>query len=138
MIVFPMFHVSATVFALISPIRQGWPTFIMSRFDPVTFINMIYKHQITDVGMVPAMMNAVLQSGLATTASLASLRDGGVGAAPVSPEMLGVWQKLMHPVCCFSGKYGLTETTGIVTQTMWPENDTEGSIGRLIPGLTAK
>ncbi|KAH6668279.1 putative AMP-binding enzyme [Halenospora varia] len=137
-ILFPMFHIAATVFSHVSPIRQGWPTYIIPRFEPVSVVSIIRDYQITDMGMVPAMMNMILQSGVATPEALSSLRDGAVGAAPVNPEILKKWQALCHPDCSFGGKYGMTELTGIATQIPWPEKDRKVSVGRLLAGLEAK
>jgi acyl-CoA synthetase (AMP-forming)/AMP-acid ligase II len=134
-----MFHLSATVHSHISAIRQGWPTYVLPRFDAQRFIALVERYQITDTAMVPAMMNMILQSGHVTPSSLRSLRDGTVGAAPVSPELLKKWQALLRPDCSFTGGYGMTEMAGVMAQIYWPEQDpTCNSIGRLMPGLEAK
>ena len=98
----------------------------------------IRDFQITDTGMVPAMMNMLLQSGVATAEALSSLRSVSVGAAPVSLEIQNKFQTLCHVDCNLSGKYGMTETTGIATQITWPERDHKCSVGRLLTGLEAK
>lgn len=98
----PFFHVGiAQVF--VSVIRQGREAYIMRRFEVEPFLRYNAQYQLTEVFLVPPMVNAIVMSGLADEkhknyrkdCALRSVRNGHVGAAPCSGDLQARFQQLL-------------------------------------------
>jgi len=108
----PMFHSAELVVTLY--MLEGAANLYLARFDPGTLLQMIEKHGVTFVLMVPTVLMRVLDSGLAGKYDLDSLRQVIYGASPLSAE--GIQRALeTFPHVQFAQGYGLTETAPLIS-----------------------
>ncbi|KLO78970.1 allantoate permease [Fusarium fujikuroi] len=136
----PMFHAASLIWSHITPLRQGWQTYIPSRFDPSKFLDIVGQFQCTDTGMAPAMMLAVLhidRPDHEKQRKLSSMRYGVCGSAPVGPELERRWREIIPSNCPWITAYGMTELTGVVSKVHYPMHDNTSSVGALIPNTEA-
>ncbi|KAF2187692.1 4-coumarate-CoA ligase-like protein [Zopfia rhizophila CBS 207.26] len=134
----PMFHVSNVPRAHTSPLRGGYSTYIMRRFELEPWLRNIERYQITEINMVPPMVIQALNSPLTKKYSLKSVRYAWVGAAPLAAEPQARFKALLRPDTPFNQVWGMSETSCIATMIPWPEHDPTGSVGRFLPNLDAK
>ncbi|ETN37935.1 uncharacterized protein HMPREF1541_07558 [Cyphellophora europaea CBS 101466] len=135
----PMFHVATVPAVHISPFRTGHPCWIMRRFELEPFLAAIQRHQITDLGMVPPLVIAIIMSPLSKKYSMRSVRRVAAGAAPLDAASQRRLQALCHPDATFTQVWGMTETTSAVSLFYWPDKDETGSVGnRFLPGVDVK
>ncbi|MCW2599633.1 MAG: long-chain fatty-acid-CoA ligase, partial [Frankiales bacterium] len=135
LLVLPLFHVFGLNAALGSVAWHGATGVLAERFDPVETLELLRRHQITNVVGAPPMY--VAWSMLPDVGdAFASVRLALSGAAPLPPNVLHrVLDVTGHHV--FEG-YGLTETAPVLTTTLMSEVAKPGSIGRPVPGVEVK
>jgi acyl-CoA synthetase (AMP-forming)/AMP-acid ligase II len=137
--VLPSFHVATVPAVHVSPLRSGKTVFIMRRFDLEGYLSAVQTHQITDLGMAPPLVIAIIMSPLTKKYSLKSIRRIACGAAPLDAESQNRMQALCADDCVFTQVWGLTETTSALSIFRWPEMDWTGSVGNLfLPGTDIK
>jgi 4-coumarate--CoA ligase len=135
----PMFHVSTVPAVHASPFRSGTKCWIMRRFELEAFLAAVEKLQITDLGMVPPLVIAIIMSPLSKKYSLKSIRRVGAGAAPLDAISQKKFQDLCAPGATFTQVWGMTETTSAITLFYYPEEDDTGSVGsRFLPNTDVK
>ncbi|KAJ4374869.1 Acyl-CoA synthetase actt5 [Neocucurbitaria cava] len=134
----PMFHVATVPAVHASPFRSGHPIWIMRRFELEPYLAAIEKHQITNLGMVPPLVIAIINSPLTKKYSLKSVRTVGVGAAPLDAGSQRRLREICAPDCKCTQVWGMTETTSAITLFYYPEADDTGSVGRLMPNTDIK
>ena len=86
---------------------SGASVVIMDRFDAGEMMALIEKHRITDVHIVPAMLNMILSSPDFGRYDLASLECITYGASPMPPELLRRGIRKLGPI--FMQSYGGSE-----------------------------
>ena len=105
----PLYHSAPSFFNLINFILGGTAIY-QPRFDPIGFLELVDRHQVTSVHLVPTMITRLLQvpdevvSGL----DLSSLRTVICGAAPLFPEYKLAFLDRFGD--CLYEYYGSTET----------------------------
>jgi long-chain acyl-CoA synthetase len=110
----PMYHSAPNAYGLIAA-RQGGTVILQPRFDAQELLQLIERHRVTHLQMVPVMFNRLLDLPLSTRDryDLGSLRFVVHSAAPIAPEtkrrMIDWWGPIIHEY------YGSTETS-IVTR----------------------
>jgi len=134
----PLFHVATVPGIHASPFRTGHPIWIMRRFELEPFLAGIEKHQVTNLGVVPPLVIAIINSPLSKKYSLRSVRTAAVGAAPLDAGSQRRLRKLLAPDATFTQVWGMTETTSAITLFYYPEADDTGSVGRLMPNTDVK
>lgn len=134
----PMFHVATVPVLHASPFRSGKQIWIMRRFELEHFLASIEKHKITNLGMVPPLVIAIINSPLSKKYSLRSVRSAQVGAAPLDAGSQRRLRELLAPDATFTQVWGMTETTSAITLFYYPEADDTGSVGRLMPNTDVK
>lgn len=135
----PVFHASAASVTHISALKAGTPTYIMRRFNLETFLTSVERYGITDVSTVPPIVVAVIMSPLSCERGyLKNIRAATCGAAPLDKDLQARFRALLSPSTPFTQVWGMTETCRVATMFPYPEHDTTGSVGRLIPNLEAK
>jgi long-chain acyl-CoA synthetase len=132
LLVLPLFHVFGLNAALGSVAWHGATGVLVERFDPVETLELLRRHEVTNVVGAPPMY--VAWSMLPDVGdAFASVRLALSGAAPLPPNVLHrVLDVTGHHV--FEG-YGLTETAPVLTTTLMSEVAKPGSIGRPVPGI---
>lgn len=121
-----------------STLRAGQPAIVMQRFELKPFLANIPKFEINEAVLVPPMVIAIIMSGLGKKYSLKSVRNVQIGAAPLGKEEQDKLRGLLQPGTPVSQVWGMTEAPYIATQFYHPEDDSSGSVGRVIPNIDAK
>lgn len=135
----PQFHVATVPAVHASPFRSGYKCWIMRRFELEAFLAAIEKHKITDLGIVPPLVIAIIMSPLRHKYSLKSILRVGCGAAPLDAGSQKRFQDLCAPECMFTQVFGMTETTGAISLFYYPESDDTGSVGsQFMPNTDVK
>jgi acyl-CoA synthetase (AMP-forming)/AMP-acid ligase II len=100
----------------------------------------IKQYQITELNVVPMMVILILNSGnlLVNPGTFASVRNMTSGAGPLDSVLQARFQKLLQPDAAFNQVWGMSETTCICTMFYYPERDSTGSSGRMLPNHDAK
>ena len=142
LITVPMFHAYAFPIAHLSALREGIPTYIMSRFEIHKYLSNIEKYQITETAMVPAIMHTIVKQWAACrpkffSSPLNSLRLVWCAGSPLDERTQDNMYRLLEPCVRVVQVWGMTEALWIST-FLWPEKDHSASVGRLLPGIEAK
>jgi acyl-CoA synthetase (AMP-forming)/AMP-acid ligase II len=137
LIFFPTFHV-AGLWGLCRGIALGATNILLRGFQPARVLELIPRHRVTLVGMIPAAMHLLLVEPGCQGTDFSSLRNIYYGGSPASPALLERARAVF--LCNFCQIYGLTET-GNVAVTLRPEEHFVGnkerllSAGRPAPGV---
>ncbi|MBW8815298.1 MAG: long-chain-fatty-acid--CoA ligase [Caulobacterales bacterium] len=138
LVVMPLFHVGGLWWSIIG-MALGATTVLLREFDADTVLRLIARERITHALLVPAALQALVQSPAATACDLSAMRTVMYGASPISDEVLERCLELF--ACDFHQTYGLTETSGVLTR-LGPEDHRARrhlrSAGRPLPGVTLK
>lgn len=112
LLVAPLFHV-AGLGRLVGQLIVGGSCVTMAQFRPAAVIEAVAEHRISDIIVVPTMLQALLDEPSFTAQRVRSLDRIAFGAAPMPPDLLdralAAW-----PHAEFFQAYGLTETAGAV------------------------
>lgn len=121
LLVAPLFHV-AGLGRLVGQSLVGGACITMPQFRPPAVVEAIERHGVTDIIVVPSMLQSLLDEPAFDAASVQSLDRIAFGAAPMPPDLLdralAAW-----PRAEFFQAYGLTETAGAVCINL-PANHT--------------
>jgi acyl-CoA synthetase (AMP-forming)/AMP-acid ligase II len=138
----PAFHIAGIGLALLS-LAAGGVSVLQPEFDPKAIITGIGEHRVTHVFLVPAMILALLHSPGVAQGDYASLELIAYGASPIAEPVLVEAMRVFG--CGFMQVYGLTETTGAVTNLPPEDHDPGGprahllrAAGRPNPGVALR
>ena len=87
---------------------------MVRRFEPTFVLRTIEQHRATDMCVVPAMANALINCPDVTKHDTSSLRYVMIGGAASSPDLVRRVEQAFPSCQCFGG-YGLTETAPVLT-----------------------
>lgn len=113
LLVSPLFHVSG-LFRLATQLVLGATSVIEAQFRPDLVLDAIERHGVTDVVLVPSMLQMLLDAPAFDAVRLRSLQRISHGAAPMPPALLDRAMDLL-PNVGFCSSYGMTETAGVVS-----------------------
>jgi long-chain acyl-CoA synthetase len=109
--VMPMFHMAGSGWALVG-LYEGCTTVVLRDVDPPAILNALARHGVTNMLLVPVVIQRlVVTQG---DAGFSSVRAIVYGASPITDDVLV--KGLERFGCEFLQVYGLTETTGSITQ----------------------
>jgi long-chain acyl-CoA synthetase len=111
--VMPMFHMAGSGWVLVG-LYEGATTVVLRDVDPSAILDSIVRHRITNLLLVPAVIQMMLGAPRVENADFSSVRAIVYGASPITDDVLV--RGLERFKCEFLQVYGLTETTGSVTQ----------------------
>jgi len=134
----PQFATAAIQTNHICPLRLGETAYVMSRFRLNEFIENVQKFQITELSLPPPVVMSVLQSPLATRDVFQSVRFAHSGAAPLGKDSQAKLQALLPDDCPLAQIWGMTETSGAAMTFLYPQQDSTGSVGHLVPNMKTK
>jgi long-chain acyl-CoA synthetase len=118
--VMPMFHIAGSGWAL-AGLAQGCRTVLVRDVDPVRILRAIPEFGVTTALFVPAVIQLLVSNPDAQTTDFSTLRAIAYGASPITETVL---TKAMDVFGCqFIQLYGLTETTGAITQLDAKDHD---------------
>ncbi|NNE73747.1 MAG: long-chain-fatty-acid--CoA ligase [Acidimicrobiales bacterium] len=137
----PLFHIGGSGWALFG-MSMGAHTVLLRELDPGAALDLIETNKISHAFLVPAYLQ-FLQLMPWQEKDLSSMELVAYGASPITEEVLVGAMEMFK--CDFVQVYGLTETTGAVTQLMPEDHDPGGpkahllrSAGSPLPGVTLK
>lgn len=129
LVVLPIFHIGGVGMALIG-MAQGCHTVLHREFEPAAVLDALSRQSITNVLFVPAMLAALCAVPGAAERDYSTLRSIIYGASPITEETLrAALRTFRRP---FLQVYGMTETTGAITQLGAAEHDPDGPRARLL------
>ncbi|MCU1640130.1 MAG: putative fatty-acid--CoA ligase [Nocardia sp.] len=129
----PMFHL-ADLAGWMAEVLLGGTHVIIPSFDPVTTLNAIAAHRVTDTLLVPVMIQLVVDHPQVAEYDLSSLQTIMYGASPIAQAVLERAMKVF-PNASFTQAYGMTEVAPVAT-LLGPADHAAGllrSAGRAAP-----
>lgn len=120
----PMFHL-ANGAAMFSVILNGGTHVILRAFSPVGLSQAVARHKVTDVLLVPTMIQMLADHPDVRPEDLESMRRIAYGASPISDAVLQRAAALL-PGAEFIQLYGMTELSPIATVLHWHDHIGEG------------
>jgi long-chain acyl-CoA synthetase len=118
----PMFHIAGAGWSMVG-LYHGCRTVVLRDIDPGRILQVIPEHRITNAFMVPAVLQFLLMTPGVESTDFSSLRALVYGASPITDKVLVQGMATMG--CEFIQVYGLTETTGAITQLDGVDHDPE-------------
>jgi acyl-CoA synthetase (AMP-forming)/AMP-acid ligase II len=129
LVVLPVFHIGGVGYALIC-MAQGCHTVLLRDFDPPAVLEALTTHRVTNALFVPAMLGALCAVPGAADRDYSALRSIIYGASPITEESLkAALTTFGRP---FVQVYGMTETTGAITQLAAADHDPDGPRSHLL------
>ena len=126
--ILPLFHVGGLNIQPMPALLLGAHVVVAPAFDPATTLDMIARHAVTQVTVVPTVLAALLARDDWPDADLASLRMIAIGSTDVPVPLIKAVHDRGIPVVQI---YGATETAPTaIYQTADIAFDSVGSIGR--------
>lgn len=111
--VMPLFHMAGSGWAF-AGLWQGASTVVLRDADPAAILDAIARHRITNMLLVPAVIQFLLDAPGIATLDASSLRVIVYGASPISDDVLMRGMERFGGI--FAQVYGMTETAGSITQ----------------------
>lgn len=111
--------------ALLYITLAGGTHVLQPKFDPVPTMRAIQEHRVTNMVLVPTMINLLINHPDFDRYDLSSLRTCVYGGSPMPEALIKV---AMHklPGLQFYQVFGMTETGGFATMLRWRDHVTEG------------
>ncbi|CTQ59487.1 long-chain-fatty-acid--CoA ligase [Roseibium album] len=134
--VLPFFHVFAMTVAQNLSIILGAEMVLQPRFELKALLEAVKRKQVTLFPGVPTLYTAINNSPMTANYDLSSISLCLSGGAPLPVEVKQSFEKLTG--CVLVEGYGLTESSPVAAVNPLDENRRAGSIGRLVPGTSAR
>jgi long-chain acyl-CoA synthetase len=115
-----MFHIAGAGWSMVG-MYFGCNTVVLRDVDPAEILRVIPAHGITNAFMVPAVIQFLLITPGVADTDFSSLRTLVYGASPITDKVLVAGMETFG--CEFIQVYGLTETTGAITQLDGVDHD---------------
>jgi long-chain acyl-CoA synthetase len=125
----PMFHISGIGWAFVG-LWNGATTILVSRFDPPAVLDLLERRRVTNAVFVPTILQMLAAVPGAADRDFSSLRSIAYGGSPITTPVLKTALRTFR--CSLFGIYGLTETTGAITQLDPADHDPDGPRERLL------
>ncbi|MGV3760441.1 MAG: long-chain-fatty-acid--CoA ligase [Actinomycetota bacterium] len=119
----PTFHIAGAGWALVG-LYFGCRTVVLRDVDPAEILRVIPEKGITNAFMVPVVIQFLLMTPGVESTDFSTLRAIVYGASPITEAVLR--QGIETFGCEFIQVYGLTETTGAITQLDGVDHDPVG------------
>ena len=125
----PLFHIGGSGWALVG-MATGGHSILFREFVPADILLALERHRVTHALFVPAMLQVLALVPGADARDYAALRSIVYGASPITNDVLVRAMQTFR--CPFAQVYGLTETTGAITQLDPDDHVTDGPRARLL------
>jgi long-chain acyl-CoA synthetase len=119
----PMFHIGGIGWAFVG-LWNGATTILVSRFDPSAVLDLLERRWVSNAVFVPTMLQMLTAVPGAAERDFSGLRSIAYGASPITTTVLKAALRTFR--CSLFGIYGLTETTGAITQLDPSDHDPDG------------
>lgn len=134
---FPLAHIGGICAFGMGPVVNGTRAVFLEQFDPEAALDLIEREQVTNAGGPTPIVQALLAAKGFAPERVRSVRQSGLGATDVPPELI---RELRAKLGAFvSRSYGMTEcpmATGGTPQD--PEEKLVTTDGRAVPGVTVR
>ncbi|MDX1404608.1 MAG: long-chain-fatty-acid--CoA ligase [Woeseiaceae bacterium] len=130
----PLFHTAGSAWSHCA-LQSGGTVVLLPELSPASILTAFETYQVTEVLLVPAVIQMLLQSPDCAGKEFSSLRRILYGASPISVPVLR--QAIETFGCEFEQGYGLTETVGPIAMLYREDHlqdDKLQSCGKPIPG----
>jgi acyl-CoA synthetase (AMP-forming)/AMP-acid ligase II len=117
----PLFHLAGIAIWTIGSLADTTHV-VVPMFTPAGVIEAVEAHRVTDVLLVPTMIQMLIDSPQAHTADLSSVRHVVYGASPITEDVLGRARAAL-PAAGFTQAYGMTELSPIATVLQPDDHD---------------
>jgi acyl-CoA synthetase (AMP-forming)/AMP-acid ligase II len=142
LVAMPLFHIGGSGWALVG-LARGGTDLLVPLIDPPALVDLIEEARVTNAFLVPAVLQMLAEVPGADRRDFTALRSIAYGASPITSTVLErsmeVFRAPLFQV------YGLTESTGAVTQLAPQDHDPGGprqhlmrSAGRAYPWVELK
>jgi long-chain acyl-CoA synthetase len=111
--VMPMFHIAGSGYSMVG-LFHGCHTILLRDVDPARILQLIAEFGVTNAFFVPAVIQFLLLTPGVESTDFTTLRAILYGASPITDSVLVKGMEAFD--CDFIQVYGLTETTGAITQ----------------------
>jgi long-chain acyl-CoA synthetase len=125
----PLFHIAGCEWAL-AGMEVGATSVLVRDFDPAAILDLMEAEAITNALFVPAMLGFMTRVPGAAERRFPALRSIVYGASPVTDETLLASMRVFK--CEFVQVYGMTETTGAITELPAADHDPSGPKAHLL------
>ena len=132
-----MFHIGGIGWAFVG-LWNGATTILVRDFEPAEVLGTLERRSVTNAVFVPTMLQMLCAVPGAAERDYSALRSIAYGASPITTTVLKAALRTFR--CSLFGIYGLTETTGAITQLDPDDHDPDGpreqllrSVGRPYP-----
>ena len=125
----PLFHIAGCEWAL-AGMDMGATSILVRDFDPVQVLDLMQAEGITNALFVPAMLGFMARVPGAESRQFPALRSIIYGASPITNEVLLASMRVFK--CEFVQVYGMTETTGAITELTAADHDPSGPKAHLL------
>ena len=119
----PLFHIGGSGWALCG-MWHGCHSILFREFVPGDILRALARHRVTNALFVPAMLQFLAAVPGADEGDYSSLRSIVYGASPITNDVL--LRAIRTFRCPFIQVYGLTETTGAITELGAADHDPDG------------
>jgi acyl-CoA synthetase (AMP-forming)/AMP-acid ligase II len=109
--ILPFYHIYGMVVIMNMSLVRGATVVTMPRFDLQQFLELVQKHRVTRVNVVPPILVALAKHPLVDNYDLSSLVEMTSGAAPLGEDLAEAVVKRLE--CNVIQGYGLTETSPV-------------------------
>jgi acyl-CoA synthetase (AMP-forming)/AMP-acid ligase II len=133
----PLFHAGGVSYGMNAP-YVGATLVLLREAQPALILEALAKHRVTKLGLVPAVMQFMLDHPDCAKADFSHLDCITYGGAPIPPALLRRAIEVMGPV--FLQMFGMTETTTIGTALQPRDHNPAlpsrlSSCGQVLPGV---
>lgn len=125
----PLFHIGGCGWGMVG-MYFGGQSIIVREFVPNVVLDLMVQYRTTNALFVPAMLQFLSMVPGAADRDYSSMRLITYGAAPITNETLIAAMNTFK--CPFAQVYGMTETTGAVTQLDPKDHDPSGPRAHLL------
>ncbi|XP_078433959.1 4-coumarate-CoA ligase 1-like [Wolffia australiana] len=115
--VLPMFHIYSLNSVLLCGLRAGAAILIMPKFDVVAMMELVQRHQVTVLPLVPPIVLALVKSAAVGCYDLSSVRAIMSGAAPMGKDLEDALRRKM-PGASLGQGYGMTEAGPVLSMSL--------------------
>lgn len=134
---FPLAHIGGICAFGMGPVVYGSRAVFLEQFDPEVALDLIEREQVTSAGGPTPILQALLAARTFSPERVRSVRNAGIGATDVPPELI---RELRGKLDAFvSRSYGMTECPMATAGTPQdPEEKLVSTDGRAVPGVTVR
>ena len=135
----PFHHVAGLIGVLVG-LAGGNTAVLQPRFDAGEWLNLVERHRVQRVFLVPTMLQRIMAHPRFASADLSSVQMITYGAAPASADLIARAVDAFPPSVAFIQVFGQTETLGAVT-ALSPDDHKAGrggSVGKAMTGVEVR